>query len=250
MRFLIWIFFDLIQELSYPRVLSRILKLYPAIRDDLGALAILRDPILLSSMKSAENFQAIAKQYPIFNQAAHAIVDILQKLDSTTKVRVPEFEDSESSSSSSSSEDLTANNNNNNNNNENSRPITERQLAEALAFVAGAAFRSAQNNNNAATTTATSESSSREQSQPRMVSSTLDSSASGSSMNIDQPPPALLTFGNEAAPNVEELAVRYAQELIQMREMGLVDEQVNLHALQICNGDLEAAINLVFSSSN
>lgn len=221
------------QEISHPRVLSRILKQYPAIRDDLGALAILRDPILLSSMKSAENFQEIAKQYPIFLQAAPAIAEILHKLDST-KVRVPEFEDSESSSSS-SSEDLTANNpsalnnnNNNANNNNNSaggsRQITQRQLADALAFV-GAAFRSSQTAENA-----------RE------------------SMEMDQD--ASVAAAPEPVAHAEQvgsspdLRAQYAQELIQMREMGLIDETVNLQALQICNGDLEAAINLVFSSNN
>lgn len=222
------------------------MKQYPAIRDDLGALAILRDPILLSSMKTVENFQEIAKQYPIFLQAAPAIAEILNKLDSTKVARVPEFDDSESSSSS--SEDLTSNTSNapgNNNNNNNSitnnnnvgggtsRPITQRQLADALAFV-GAAFRSAQ---------AGGAASNREPMElsPEVVEppATVASSSGG------QPPVA--EAGNVAAADAR---TQYSQELVQMREMGLIDEEVNLQALQICNGDLEAAINLVFSSSN
>lgn len=218
-------------------MLSRILKLYPTIRDDLGALAILRDPILLSSMKSPENFQVISKQYPIFIEAASSIADILHKLDST-KARAPEFEDSESSSSSSSSEDLTANNNNNNNENYNTRPITQQQLAEALAYVAGAAFRSSQQ--------------STESREPMELTTeqaeSQDTAVSGSGNNAtttEQHPQSVEQEGSQ-----EESRSRYTQELIQMREMGLIDEAVNLQALLICNGDLEAAINLVFSSSN
>lgn len=221
-------------------MLSRILKLYPAIRDDLGALAILRDPILLSSMKSPENFQVISKQYPIFIEAASSIADILHKLDST-KARAPEFEDSESSSSSSSSEDLTANNNNNNNENYNTRPITQQQLAEALAYVAGAAFRSSQQSTQ-----------STESREPMELTTeqaeSQDTAVSGSGNNAtttEQHPQSVEQEGSQ-----EESRSRYTQELIQMREMGLIDEAVNLQALLICNGDLEAAINLVFSSSN
>lgn len=189
-------------------------------------------------MKSPENFQVISKQYPIFIEAASSIADILHKLDST-KARAPEFEDSESSSSSSSSEDLTANNNNNNNDTYNaggsSRPITQQQLAEALAYVAGAAFRSSQ------------QSLSTESREPMELTTdqgeTQDTAVTGRSNNA--------TAANEQV--VEQGRTRedsYTQELIQMREMGLTDEGVNLQALLICNGDLEAAINLVFSSSS
>lgn len=228
------------------------MKQYPAIRDDLGALAILRDPILLSSMKTVENFQEIAKQYPIFLQAAPAIAEILNKPEATKVVRVPEFDDSESSSSSSSSEDLTANNpnalnnnNNNNNNNENhnasggpSRQITQRQLADALAFV-GAAFRSAQSSGGSGR-------------EPMELAADPNDAEP---MNVPEaavqaPAPEAAPAAVAANPSNADLRNQYAQELVQMREMGLIDEDVNLQALQICNGDLGAAINLVFSSSN
>lgn len=192
-------------------------------------------------MKSVDNFQEIAKQYPIFLQAAPAIADILNKLDATKVVRVPEFDDSESSSSSSSSEDLTANNNNNNNNNVDntsgaSRQITQRQLADALAFV-GAAFRSAQ---------------------PTSSGSGGGREAMELTPETNESPPVAVPVGGSSSNQASSVGpsttadfrAQYAQELIQMREMGLLDEAVNLQALQICNGDLEAAINLVFSSSN
>jgi UBA/TS-N domain len=42
----------------------------------------------------------------------------------------------------------------------------------------------------------------------------------------------------------------YLAELQQMREMGLNDTEINLQALMITNGDVEAAVNLVFSGMN
>lgn len=40
---------------------------------------------------------------------------------------------------------------------------------------------------------------------------------------------------------------RYANELVLMQEMGLHNEQLNIQALELTSGDVEAAINLVFS---
>lgn len=47
-------------------------------------------------------------------------------------------------------------------------------------------------------------------------------------------------------PN-QVLSARYSNELRTMREMGLYNELINLQALAISNGDVEAAINLVLS---
>ena len=236
------------QELSHPVVLKKVMTLFPAIRDDLGALAFMRDAILLSSMKSPENFQEIAKQYPIFLQAAPVFIEILNRLDRTKVARVPAFDDSDSSSSSSSSEDLTANNpnalnNNNNDNNLNNNvpsaggsggQITQRQLADALAFVV-AASRSAQGTSSTATNRDSMEMIT-EQNDPDLAAAV--------------PGPSQGESATSAAPSQAELRERFSQELVQMYEMGLLDEHDNLQALLICNGDLEAAINLVFSSNN
>ena len=38
------------------------------------------------------------------------------------------------------------------------------------------------------------------------------------------------------------------QESLQlMREMGIVDEQMSIQALQVTNGDVQAAVNLIFA---
>uniref|UniRef100_A0A182QSH1 UBA domain-containing protein n=1 Tax=Anopheles farauti TaxID=69004 RepID=A0A182QSH1_9DIPT len=43
---------------------------------------------------------------------------------------------------------------------------------------------------------------------------------------------------------------QYRRELDTMREMGLTDMETNLQALIVCNGNVESAVNLVFSGMN
>lgn len=50
---------------------------------------------------------------------------------------------------------------------------------------------------------------------------------------------------NQSSESNENLSVRYASELQTMREMGLQDDITNLRALDMSNGEVEAAINLV-----
>lgn len=43
---------------------------------------------------------------------------------------------------------------------------------------------------------------------------------------------------------------QYAAELLTMREMGLTEENSNLQALILCNGNVEAAVTLVLGIGN
>lgn len=69
----------------------------------------------------------------------------------------------------------------------------------------------------------------------------------------DTPPPPsaaaaspLPIITTTTAPNsVADSARQFVNELQTMREMGLTEEQSNLQALIIFNGNVEAAINLV-----
>lgn len=52
----------------------------------------------------------------------------------------------------------------------------------------------------------------------------------------------------EAAEN-PQAPTQLAQQMQQMRELGLTDDAVNLQALQIAQGNVHAAIELVFSGA-
>lgn len=56
--------------------------------------------------------------------------------------------------------------------------------------------------------------------------------------------------GDQALGSNENLHERYAAKLQTMREMGLFDDIINLQALAITNGDVEAAVNLVLSGTD
>lgn len=68
--------------------------------------------------------------------------------------------------------------------------------------------------------------------------------------------PSDIVGGGLATPTIDENVIastlapqlqQYNSELYTMREMGLQDETSNLHALILCNGNVEAAINLVLA---
>ncbi|XP_008483299.1 ubiquitin-like protein 7 [Diaphorina citri] len=52
-----------------------------------------------------------------------------------------------------------------------------------------------------------------------------------------------------ANPNPINPMEQYASQIQQMRELGLTDELVVVQALQLTNGDVTAAVNLVFSGT-
>lgn len=54
------------------------------------------------------------------------------------------------------------------------------------------------------------------------------------------------TSTTEDADSPENVRI-YAEHLLKMQEMGLTDNRINLRALVINNGDVNAAINLVLS---
>lgn len=66
------------------------------------------------------------------------------------------------------------------------------------------------------------------------------------SAHMNPPAPSVPSSLNLPESN-ENLTDRYATELRTMQEMGLFEELINIQALVISNGDVEAAINLVLT---
>lgn len=64
----------------------------------------------------------------------------------------------------------------------------------------------------------------------------------------NQPNASTTTASNEN--NLEQQQQQYSAQLLIMSEMGLMEEAVNLQALILCNGDVEAAINYVMLTTN
>lgn len=97
------------------------------------------------------------------------------------------------------------------------------------------------------------------------LSNALRGSAARAQNNADEPmggtntegssivTPTILDESNNDARqasqqnSLQQYSQQYNSELYTMREMGLHDETSNLHAIVLCNGNVEAAINLVLS---
>lgn len=67
-------------------------------------------------------------------------------------------------------------------------------------------------------------------------------------INLQPPQRGAATAEYPPIANPFVMAERMSQQLQQMRELGLRDQVFNLQALQITNGDVQAAIELVMSS--
>uniref|UniRef100_A0A1L8DTF6 Putative ubiquitin-like protein 7 n=1 Tax=Nyssomyia neivai TaxID=330878 RepID=A0A1L8DTF6_9DIPT len=236
------------QRISRAEVLQEVLDEYPAFTSNLGALAFLRDPILLSSMQDVDHLEKIFTNYSILIEAAPFIVKVLkgaEKAKSDTPQEAYAGDDQLSDSSSSSDSILPTQSTSGTNRNT-PRRITRQQLGAALAL---AEYTSRNSLSNIAQRNLDETSESTELNPAPGPSSTSRAGTISTSMLTDVlsriSTPAAATQPPEAAPAAP--VQQYAAELQRMREMGFLDDQVNLQALQVCNGDVEAAINLVFS---
>lgn len=73
-------------------------------------------------------------------------------------------------------------------------------------------------------------------------------SGAGATPVLSTPPPLGNQTSNLSHMSVDELRIRFQQQLMQMREMGLSDEEANIRALQATMGNVQAAIDLVFNA--
>lgn len=252
------------------------LEAYPEFHTNMGAYAILRDSILIQSMTDYETVKNIAKQYPILIHSADFVTKSLREHLAANKPNlvqnVQPTEDSLSDSSSSESDSPTVSPNQRQGD---IRQISREHLAQALLMAGTSSTNSLSNIAQRNQTQTQSSSSQPSTSSASSTSTTVAPPSTGSlisnSMFSNALSQALSAAGAGAAtatsaqstsaqPNPtqsasaanlpganENLAERYASELQTMREMGLFEELMNIQALVVSNGDVEAAINLVLS---
>lgn len=260
--------------------MKQVLEAYPEFHTNLGAYAILRDSILIQSMTDYETVTNMAKQYPILIHSAEFVTKTLREHLASNKPNLIQnvipMEDSMSDSSSSESDSPTVSPNQRNSD---IRQISRDQLTQALLLAGTSSTNSlsniAQRNQQQATpafrptSTTSTESSSTSgaasaaaasaQSTASLISSSMFSNAlsqalsaaggTGASTQSTSAQPNPVASGQQLnlPGSNDNLAERYASELQTMREMGLYEELINIQALVVSNGNVEAAINLVLS---
>lgn len=269
------------QKVRHPEFMKNALDANPAIRKDLWALSILKDPILLSSMQQPETIRRVAEKHYILIEASRSIVQLLNsKMISKSTTFSPTIESAldDALSDSSSSDDNTSPTTSAGT--RSARRITADQLASALAIAGSSSYNSLSNisqrdADNRESTTDQANQPSTSSSAPasnRITSSMFMSALSDviqshrrqSSANANEPEPMDTSSPSTGGTSnivdhdvgaqtqsqhstLEASLSKYRAELDQMREMGLTDTETNLQALIVCNGNVEAAVNLVFS---
>lgn len=266
------------QKVRHPEFMKNALDANPAIRKDLWALSILKDPILLSSMQQPETIRRVAEKHYILIEASRSIVQLLNsKMISKSTTFSPTIESAldDALSDSSSSDDNTSPTTSTGV--RSARRITADQLASALAIAGSSSYNSLTNisqrdadNRESTDQTSQPSTSSSAPASNRITSSMFMNALSeviqsqrrsGSNPNEPEPMDTSPSSGGPApvADNdvgaqtqsqhstLEASLSKYRAELEQMREMGLTDTETNLQALIVCNGNVGAAVNLVFS---
>lgn len=269
--------------------MKTILSKHPELQKDIVALSFLKDPILLSNLQNPDTVRRMAEHHRILVEAAEDICKALKSVRSTTlaeNIPVPvqpnfdqaDFSDSSSSSSESGTSPQASTSSGA------SRRITSELLRRSLAAAAQSNQNSlaniSQRNLTQGISPSTSSPSISSNQRRNIISSSMFMDAMNevlrsrrseteASQNVSQnqesvdeseadPVPeqnqeqsmeSEEARGAQDARDVEMIA-SFQNQLRQMEDMGLTNKAANIQALMVCNGNLEAAVNLVLAEMN
>jgi hypothetical protein len=246
-------------------------------------MAILRDPILLSNLQNPETVRKVAQHHRALIEASENIVKALKSAknlnEPVSALNQESFEDlSDSSSSSSSSGSETSPRASTSN-----QRITAEQFQRSLAAAQNRnSLANISQRINQGSAISPSTSSGSVPTSHRFISSSMFMNAMNEVLManrranenptpiLTEPAPADLPSERESTPANEptedvsmddderrnqeerdiEMITNFQPQLRQMEELGLSNKAQNIQALMLCNGNIEAAINLVLTENN
>ncbi|XP_073828765.1 uncharacterized protein [Musca autumnalis] len=256
-------------------ILQKILQEYPEFRRNSAALALIRDSVLFNTLHQPEVIKKIAEHYPIIIEAAPFIVSTVRKElarnGSSSKFSEPATDSTNSSEEENSvgsnergSRDDEGGSSGGRSQSENARirMISRQQLQAALAQIDVGSANSLSNiaQRNSETSVAASAS--------ETTSTPLSSLASGERISADvlrnELQRALDTLV-QPMDTTEQQAVNtsvtddgdipaalrthpYAEQLRTMQQMGFLNHEENLNFLNLANGNIEQAVNLLMAA--
>jgi len=249
-----------LQRLSRPEILENIIVATPGLADDPIAIAMIRDPELIVQMSDPDTVRRIAELHPSLIEAAHHIAAHVHEEASNVSHNqagtstgysysldaLSDDEDMESPNESPQEPTpLTRNSSYN--------AITAAQLAAAIANATTAStfgLSSSPANNMSSTPTTsgniiTSEMFGNALQQAFASSQSLSPATTNPTTTFASP----TTTPRNIGETFEAMTRRLQPQIQQMREMGLINEAVNIRALQTTSGDVQAAIELVLSGA-
>jgi hypothetical protein len=247
---------------------------HPMLKKDVIAMSILKDPILLSNLQNPDTIRKVAQHHRVLIEASETIVKALKSAKNFTEpIAVPvqsTLDDlSDSSSSSSGSE----------NNSPASNPLVARRITQEYLRMSLAAAQERNSRPSGSNPISPSTSSNSVPAEQRFVSSSMFMNAMNSVLGrqqprptesdeavVDETPAADVSLDFEAEAPIDEVSMEedrsaqdardiemiasFQNQLKQMEEMGLGNKAANIQALMVCNGNLEAAVNLVLAEMN
>lgn len=276
-------------KISRPEVIQQIFKKHPELQRDIIAMSFLKDPILLSTLQNPETVRKMAENHRILVEAAETICKALRSVKSTAaEPQLPirrSFEDLSDSSSSSGSENLPRASTSNAANvrittdflrqsleqarqNQNSlENISQRNLSQSNSISPSSSSSSVPNRRNFISNSMVMSAIDEVLRARRSETDTLarepsvSSTASSNVENLQQEPPQDPIEEPESERMEEEdtserdardieMITSFQTQLRQMEDMGLSNKAANIQALMVCNGNLEAAVNLVLAEMN
>lgn len=270
-------------KITQKDIFKRILDSCPEIRSDLVGVASLRDPIILATLSNPDVVRKFAVNHRAVIEASETIIKILKthggsvKRENVSPIESAGDDQLSDSSSSSGSENSPSTSRGSRGRGApyGLRRITFDQLAAALGQFSNAnslANLSQRDLPNPPDSAQSPASGSRSQITPSMVMNAL-SGVLRSNLDNRVPPtqnPTSEVSADAAVPEPESISdptpinedidmendedaqmiAGFQPKLRQMEDLGLFNKSQNIQALMICNGDLEAAVNLVLSGMN
>ncbi|KAJ1531876.1 hypothetical protein ONE63_000525 [Megalurothrips usitatus] len=251
------------EMMKHPLQTENLTLVTPALMDDPVAVAILQDPILMERISDFATAKRMALLHPALIEVASHIAKSVEEEaakpnanpapqqvnynDANYPYHIEDFTDEEEMDSSQSSDSVAPPTHGTRG------QITSSQLAAALASATDSPL-APQSPFPSHSQPSTSGSGSGSVITPDMLQSALAHSALGgfqspapsTSGSPLMPPPPLPPFPGTQVTRIN-LALSQPEQIQQMHDLGLRDDVVNLHALSITGGDVQAAINLVLS---
>lgn len=198
---------------------------------------MIQDPELLVHMSDPDTVRRIAELHPSLVEAANHIAVVVREEASRVNPNTPGTSSGYSYSLEALSDDEEMDSSSSDgtqgqplSRNQSFSAITAAQLAEAIASATGNFGNSTDNNTNSNS----------------VITSEMFSQAMQQAFAVSPPSSTPASDGIES---MESLIRRLTPQLQQMREMGLTNDVINVQALQATSGDVQAAIDLVFSGA-
>lgn len=234
-------------------MIEKVLEATPGLQGDPVALAIIQDPELLIYLSQPETVAKLAKEHPILLEAAPHILALVHEDQTGSNPNQASTSTGYSYSLEALSDDDDMDSTSDTNiaqnpltRNTSFNAITAAQLAAAIANATNTQFNTYSAGVPTATNSATNNIITNE-----MFSNAIQQAFAGSGGSTGLFSPSTPSREEEdRTENMESMMRRWESQLQQMHEMGLINDAINVRALQATNGEVSTAIELVLSMNS